>query len=115
MSEINQPSADPERFILPVAWTTRSHTDNPLGGAAMKRVSTPPVAKVKLAPMSVSVGAPVPSFVTSCQRVCVPRWKPTPMQITEVAIVRVLDRAEVQLKSPTGHYAAAKCVQRVER
>jgi DNA modification methylase len=26
--------------------------------------------------MSVSVGAPVPSFVTSCQRVWVPRWNP---------------------------------------
>ena len=43
------------------------------------RVRNPLVAMAKLAPMSVSVGAPVPSFATSCQRVCVPRWKPMPM------------------------------------
>lgn len=58
--------------------TTRTQTELPFGGAAMNRVSTPPVAMAKLAPMSVSVGAPVPSFMTSCQRVCVPRWLPMP-------------------------------------
>ncbi len=53
----------------------------------MYSVSTPPVAMAKLAPMSVSVGAPVPSFVTSCQRVCVPRCKPMPIQFATVASV----------------------------
>lgn len=52
--------------------TTRTQTELPFGGAAMNSVSTPPVAMAKLAPMSVNVGAPVPSFVTSCQRVWVP-------------------------------------------
>jgi hypothetical protein len=47
--------------------TTRAQTEVPLGGAAMKSVSTPHVAMAKLAPMSVSVGAAVPSLVTSCQ------------------------------------------------
>jgi hypothetical protein len=39
--------------------------------------------------MSVSVGVPVPSFATSCQRVCAPRWKPMPMQLMAVASVSV--------------------------
>ncbi|WP_170309484.1 hypothetical protein [Paracoccus subflavus] len=38
------------------------------------------MAKPKLAPMSVSVGAPMPSFVITCQRVCLPRGNPMPMQ-----------------------------------
>jgi len=44
--------------------------------------------------MSVSVGAPVASFATSCQRVCVPRWKPMPMQISTavIGIVAVSER-----------------------
>ena len=50
---------------------------------------TPPVAMAKDAPMSVRVGAPVPSFATSCQRVCVPRWKPMPMQFTTAAKVSI--------------------------
>ena len=56
--------------------TTRYHTELPLGWATMNRVSTRLVAMPKLAPMSVNVGAAVPSFATNCQRVCVPRWKP---------------------------------------
>jgi hypothetical protein len=62
----------------------------------MNRVSTPPVAMAKLAPMSVSVGAPVPSFATSCQRVCVPRWKPMPMQLMDAASARVVASAAVK-------------------
>ena len=53
--------------------TTRTQTEPPLGGAAMNRVSTPLVAMAKLAPILISVGAPVPSFVTSCQRAWVRR------------------------------------------
>ena len=45
--------------------TTRIQTELPFGGAAMNRVSTPPVAMAKLAPMSVSVGAPVRLLATS--------------------------------------------------
>ena len=56
--------------------TTLTQTEPPLCGAAMIRVSTPPVAIAKLNPMSVSVGTPVASFATSCQRMPVPRWKP---------------------------------------
>ena len=52
----------------------------------MNRVSTPPVAIAKLAPMSVNVGAPVPSFATSCQRVCVPRWKPIQLLFSTEAV-----------------------------
>ena len=59
----------------------RTQTELPWGSAAMKRVSTPPVAMAKLAPMSVSVGAPVQSFATSCQRVWVLRWKPMPVDV----------------------------------
>jgi hypothetical protein len=62
----------------------------------MNNVSTPPVAMVKLAPMSISVGAPVPSFETSCQRVWVPRWKPMPMQLMTVASVSVVASAAVE-------------------
>lgn len=40
--------------------TTRTQTEVPLGGAAMNRVNTPPVAMAKLARMSLSVGATVP-------------------------------------------------------
>ena len=36
--------------------TTRTQTELPFGGAAMNRVSTPPVAMAKDATMSVSVG-----------------------------------------------------------
>ena len=64
---------------------------------------TPPVMMAKLAPMSVSVGAPVPSFATSCQQVCVTRWKPMPMQLKTVASVKVVERAVVDpqsLKTP---------------
>lgn len=61
----------------------------------MNRVSTPPVAMPKPVPMSVSVGAPVPSFATSCQRVWVPRWKPMPMQLMAVASVKVVASAAV--------------------
>jgi len=70
---------------------TRTQTEDPLGGAAMKIVSTLPVAMAKLAPMSVSVGAPVPSFVTSCQRVCVPRCKPTPTQLMAAVKLLIID------------------------
>ena len=61
----------------------------------MNKVITPPVAMPKLAPISVSVGALVPSFVTNCHRVCVPRWKPMPMQFTTAANVRVVASAAV--------------------
>jgi hypothetical protein len=47
----------------------------------MTRVNTPPVSMPKLERMSVTVGGRAPSFVTSSQRVCVPRWKPMPMQL----------------------------------
>ena len=50
----------------------------------------------KLAPMSVNVGAPVPSFVTSCQRMWLPRWKPMPMQLIAVASVCVVTSAAVE-------------------
>lgn len=59
--------------------TTRNQIERPLGGAAIKKVSNPPLVMPKDAPMSFSVGAPVPSLATSCQRVWVPRWKPIPM------------------------------------
>ena len=62
----------------------------------MNRVSTPAVAMTKLVPMSVRVGAPVASFVTSCQRVWVPRWKPMPMQLMAVASVSVVASAAVE-------------------
>jgi hypothetical protein len=75
--------------------TTRTQAELPLGGAAMNRDKTPPVAMAKLAPMSVNVGAPVPSFATSCQRVWVPRWKPMPMQLMAVASVSVVTSAAV--------------------
>ena len=54
--------------------TTRTQTELPLGGAAISKVSTPPDAMAKDAPMSVSFGTPVPLFVTSCQRVWVPTF-----------------------------------------
>lgn len=47
--------------------TTRTQTDDPFGGAAMKRVRTPPKAMAKDPPMSVSVDATVPSLATSCK------------------------------------------------
>jgi hypothetical protein len=43
------------------------------------------------------------SLVTSCQRVCVPRWKPMPMQFTTVASVSMVAKAVVDpesLKTP---------------
>ena len=51
----------------------RTQTELAFGGAAMNRVSTPAAAMAKAAPMSVRVGAPVPSLATSCQLACVPR------------------------------------------
>jgi hypothetical protein len=45
--------------------------------------------------MSVSVGAPVPSFVTGCQRVRVPLRKLRPMQLMPEASVSVVARAAV--------------------
>ena len=62
----------------------------------MKSVSTPPVAMAKLAPMSTSVGAPLASLLTSCQRVWVPRWKPMPMQLTTALSVSVVASAAVE-------------------
>ena len=50
--------------------------------------------------MSVKVGAPVPSFATSCQRMWVPRWKPMPMQLTTVARVSVVASAAVDPSRP---------------
>ncbi len=69
--------------------TARTQTEMPFGGAAMNKVSTPPTAMAKGAPMSVRVGAPVPSFVTSCQLACVPRWKPIPTALITAASVRL--------------------------
>lgn len=46
--------------------TIRTQKELQLGGAAMKRVSTLPIAMQKLAPKSLSVGAQVPSFAISC-------------------------------------------------
>ncbi len=60
-----------------ISSSTRTQTKVPLGGTGMNRVSTPPVTIPKLAPMSDSVGAPVPSFATICHRVWVPRWNRT--------------------------------------
>ena len=62
----------------------------------MVSVSTPPVAMAKLAPMSTSVGAPLASLLTSCQRVWVPRWKPMPMQLTTALKVSVVASAAVE-------------------
>ena len=67
--------AETQTAILPLVpyldalrWVTaRTHTELPFGGAAMNSVSTPPSAMAKGALMSVRVGAPVPSLVTSCQ------------------------------------------------
>ena len=75
--------------------TTRTQTDEAFGAAAIVSVSTPPVAMAKLAPMSVSVGAPLASLLTSCQLACVPRWKPMPMQLTTALSVRVVASAAV--------------------
>ena len=76
--------------------TTRTQTDPAFGDAAMVSVSTPPVAMAKLAPMSTSVGAPLASLVTSCQRVWVPRWKPMPMQLTTALRASVVASAAVE-------------------
>ena len=76
--------------------TTRTQTDPAFGDAAMVSVSTPPVAMAKLAPMSISVGAPLASLVTSCQRVWVPRWKPMPMQLRAAHRARVVASAAVE-------------------
>jgi hypothetical protein len=78
-----------------ISSTARTQTELPFGGAAMKRVSTPPVTMPILAPMSISFGASVPSFATIYQRVWVPRWKPMPMQFTTAASVRVVASATV--------------------
>jgi len=45
--------------------------------------------------MSVSVGAPVPSFAASCQRVCVPHWKRIPLTFMAAAQVSVVPNAAV--------------------
>lgn len=45
--------------------TTHTQTELPFGGAAMNRVRTPPMVMAKLARVSLSVGAPVPSLATS--------------------------------------------------
>ena len=79
--------------------TTRTQTELPLGGAAMNRLRTPPVAIEKLAPVSASVGAPVPSFVTSCQRVYVPRLKPMPMPMPMP--MRSAGAQQEEIKGPT--------------
>jgi hypothetical protein len=50
--------------------------------------------------MSISVGAPVPSFATSCQRVWMPRWKPMPMQLMAVASASLAAGAVVYPESP---------------
>jgi negative regulator of sigma E activity len=50
--------------------------------------------------MSANVGAPVPSFATSCQRVCVPRWKPMPMQLMAAASASVVASAAVEPYRP---------------
>ena len=50
----------------------------------------------KLAPISVRVGAPVPSFATSCQLAWVSRWKPMPMQFSTIASVSVVANATVE-------------------
>ena len=76
--------------------TTRTQTEPALGDAAIVSVRMPPVVMAKLAPMSTSVGAPLASFVTSCQRVWVPRWKPMPMQLTTALSVRVVASAAVE-------------------
>lgn len=78
-----------------LANATRTQTELPFGGAAMNRVSTPPVEMAKDAPMSVRVGAPVPSLATSCQRVWVPRWNAMPMQLMAAASIRVVASAAV--------------------
>ncbi|MCZ8152209.1 MAG: hypothetical protein O9292_07460 [Rhodobacteraceae bacterium] len=54
------------KTALETSSTTRDQTELPFGGAAMIRVSTAPVALGQLAPMSASVGALEPSFVTGC-------------------------------------------------
>jgi hypothetical protein len=44
------------------------------------------VAKVKLASISVNVGAPTRSFETNCHRAWVPRWKPLSILISVMGI-----------------------------
>lgn len=53
-------------------------------------------------PISVSVGATVPSFVTTCQRMCVPRWKPMARQFSTVASVSFVASAAADAKPWTG-------------
>ena len=46
--------------------------------------------------MAVSVGAPMPSFRTSCQQVCLPRWKPVRTQNATVASSGALANVAVE-------------------
>ena len=76
--------------------TIRTPMSLPFGAATMVRVRTLVVLLTgKLPPRPVSVGAPEPSFCTSCQLVCVPRWKPMPMQLTTAERVSVVASAPV--------------------
>lgn len=52
--------------------TTRTHKGLPPDRSAMNSIANNPVPILKLAPMLVSIGAPVLTIVTNRQRVCVP-------------------------------------------
>ena len=79
----------------------RTQTEPAFGAAAMKSVSTQPVVMAKDAPMSVSVGEPLASLLTSRQPVWVPRWKPIPTQLTTALSVRVVASAAVERRGRT--------------
>jgi hypothetical protein len=74
---------------LPFPWTDFSAT------FVMGVPGAVTVAMAELAPMSVKLGTPVPSFATSCQRVWLPRWKPMPFQLKAAATVSVVASAAI--------------------
>jgi hypothetical protein len=79
----------------PVTSFDHPHPDGlPFGGAAMNRVSTPPVA-METAPHVGQRRRAGAVIVTSCQLAWVPRWKPMPMQLITVASVSVVASAAV--------------------
>jgi hypothetical protein len=81
-----------------ISSTIRIQTDDPFGGAALNRISMPPVAIAKLDPIYVVVCALVRSCATSRQRMWVPRCKP--LQFTTAERVRVAASMAVEAQRP---------------